>query len=159
MRRSRQPPTFLFAAAVRGSFAPCFGGPQSPAAAAQLGVMRNERIEGLRVKSQEQRKELMNVKRYALIALALLVVDWGLGMLHVSRALPLWSFLLVNFPFGLPFVWLESHWAGTHYSVAGQNVNEAWSFVAFFFSVFAQAWLYSWLIGCCQKRRHALPAA
>ena len=38
MRRSRQPPTFLFAVAVRDSLAPCFVGAQSPAAAAQLGV-------------------------------------------------------------------------------------------------------------------------
>ena len=120
------------------------------------GVMRNERLDRLPVKSQGHRKELMNVKRFALIALALLVIDWALGVLHVWRVLPLWSFLVMNFQFGLPFVWIESHWAGTHYSVAGQNVNETWSFVAFFFSVFAQAWLYSWLIGRWQRRRHAL---
>ena len=41
MRRSRQPLTFLFAVAVRGSLAPCFVGAQSPAAAAQLCVLRS----------------------------------------------------------------------------------------------------------------------
>ena len=40
MRRSRQPPTFLFAVTVRDSLAPCFVGAQSPAAAAQLCVKR-----------------------------------------------------------------------------------------------------------------------
>ena len=101
----------------------------------------------------------MNIKRYALIALAMLAADWALGALHVAGAVPLWSFLALNFPFGLPFVWLESHWAGTHYAVAGENVNEMWSFAAFFFSVFAQAWLYSWLLGKRQRRSHAMTAA
>jgi hypothetical protein len=97
----------------------------------------------------------MSIKRFALIALAMLGIDWALGVLHVWRVLPLWSFLVLNFPFGLPFVWFESHWAGTHYSVAGRNVSELWSFAAFFLSAFAQASLYSWLIGWWQRRRHA----
>jgi hypothetical protein len=101
----------------------------------------------------------MNIKRFALITLAMLVIDWALGILHVSRVLPVWSFLVLNFPFGLPYVWFESHWAGTHYSVAGSSVSELWSFTAFFFSAFGQAWLYSWLIGCWHKRHHALSAA
>ncbi len=63
----------------------------------------------------------MNIKRYALIVLAMLAIDWTLGALRVSGVLPSWSFLVLNFPFGLPFVWLEAHWAGTHYSVAGQQ--------------------------------------
>ncbi len=96
---------------------------------------------------QDSRKQFMNMRRYGLIALSLLVIDWALGALHATGVLPLWSFLVLNLPFGLPFVWLESHWVGTHYSVAGQNVSEVWSFVAFFFSVLAQAGLYSWLLG------------
>ncbi len=100
----------------------------------------------------------MKIKRYAFIALAMLVIDWALGALHAVGLVPLWPFLVLNFPFGLPSVWLESHWAGTHYSVAGQNVNELWSFAAFFFSVFAQAGLYSWLLGLWLRRRREVSA-
>ncbi|HSU57332.1 MAG TPA: hypothetical protein VLT36_25040 [Candidatus Dormibacteraeota bacterium] len=101
----------------------------------------------------------MKMKRYALIALAMLIVDWALGALHVAGVLPLWSFLVLNFPFGLPSVWFEAHWAGTHYSVASQNVDEMWSFAAFFLSVFAQAGLYSWLLGLRQRRYQSMSAA
>jgi hypothetical protein len=100
----------------------------------------------------------MNTKRYTIIALAMLIIDLALGALHVAGVLPLWSFVVLNFPFGLPFVWLESHWAGTHYSVAGQNVSEMWSFAALLFSVIAQAWVFSCLLGYRQKRDQA-PAA
>ena len=101
----------------------------------------------------------MNFKRYTLIALAMLAIDWALGALHVAGAVPLWLFLVLNFPFGLPFIWLESHWAGTYYSIAGQGVNDMWSFAAFFFSVFAQAWLYLWLLGQRRRSGHGTPAA
>jgi hypothetical protein len=55
----------------------------------------------------------MNIKRYLLIASVLLVIDWTLGALHAERILPLWPFLVFNFPFGIPFVWVESLW-GRH---------------------------------------------
>ena len=86
----------------------------------------------------------------------MLIVDWVLGALQAAHVIPLWSlFLVFNFPFGLPFVWLESHWAVTRYSLGeGQSISETWSFVALFFSVFAQAWLYSVLFGWWRSRRH-----
>ena len=94
------------------------------------------------------------MKRYVLFVAVMLVVDWVLGALQAAHVIPLWSFLVFNFPFGLPFVWLESHWAGTHYSLgAGQSISETWSFVALFFSAFAQAWLYSFLFGHWRNRR------
>jgi hypothetical protein len=97
----------------------------------------------------------MNIKRYLLIASAMLVVDWVLGALQAAHIIPLWSFLVFNFPFGLPFVWLESHWAGTRYSLGeGQSISETWSFVALFFSVFAQAWLYAFPFGHWGNKRH-----
>jgi hypothetical protein len=94
------------------------------------------------------------IRRYLLIAAAMLAVDWVVGALAAAHVVPLWSFLLLNFPFGLPFVWLETHWAGTRYSLGeGQSISEAWSFVALFFSAFAQAWLYSLLLGFWRKRQ------
>ncbi len=89
----------------------------------------------------------MNFKRYLVIATAMLALDWTLGALQTAHIIPLWSFLLLNFPFGLPFVWLESHWASTHYEFAGQYFGEYWSFAALFFAIFAQAWLYTVLYG------------
>ena len=100
----------------------------------------------------------MNIKRYLLFALAMLVIDWALGDRHVARVIPLWSLLVFNFPFGFPLVWLESHWAGTHYQVGDQSIGETWSFVSLCFSVLAQAWLYSLLLGCRQNRKHATRA-
>ena len=94
------------------------------------------------------------MKKYAPFVAVMLVVDWVLGALQAAHVIPLWSFLVFNFPFGLPFVWLESHWAATHYSLSeGQSISETWSFVALFFSVFAQAWLYSFLFGYWRNRR------
>lgn len=97
----------------------------------------------------------MNMKRYALFALAMLTIDWVLGVMHVTGVLPIWTFLIFNFPFGLGSVWIESHWAGTHYAFGGQNLNETWSLAAFFFAVFAQAWLYAVLFGRWQRRHSA----
>jgi len=96
----------------------------------------------------------MNIKRYMLFASAMLVVDWVLGALQAAHVISIWSFLVFNFPFGLPFVWLESHWAGTHYEVGGQSINETWFFVTLFFAVFTQALFYSALFGYWQRKRH-----
>ncbi len=102
----------------------------------------------------------MNMKRYILIALAMLVVDWTLGALQAAHVIPLGTFLVFNFPFGLPFVWLESHWALTHYALGdGRSISELWSFVALFFAVFAQAGLYSFLFGRWQKNHPVRSAA
>jgi hypothetical protein len=100
------------------------------------------------------------MKRYLLFVPVMLAVDWVLGALHAAHIIPLWSFLVFNFPFGLPFVWLESHWAVTHYSLGeGQSISETWSFVALFFAVLAQAWLYSLLYGHWRNRSHAATAS
>ena len=45
----------------------------------------------------------MKLRNYWLFMLALLVVDWGWGMAQVRGMVPLWSFVLLNFPFGLPY--------------------------------------------------------
>ena len=84
----------------------------------------------------------MSIKRYLSIALAVLVLDWTLGMAHVRGLVPLWSFLVLNPPFGIPYFWFESDWAGTHYSLAGHACSESWSLVLFSGMVLAQAGLY-----------------
>jgi hypothetical protein len=88
----------------------------------------------------------MKTKTFWLIALGMLALDWGWGMAQVRGIVPLWSFLIVNFPFGIPYVWIESHWAGTLYSVGGRTVDELWSMALFCFMVFGQASLYFLLI-------------
>jgi hypothetical protein len=88
----------------------------------------------------------MNLKTYSWVALALLVLDWSWGMAQVRGLVPLWSFLLLNFPFAWPYVWIESHWAGTHYSVGGRTVSEFWSLGLFCFMVLSQAGLYHFLL-------------
>ncbi len=97
-----------------------------------------------------------NMKRYLLFLPVMLAVDWVLGALHVAHIIPLWAFLVFNLPFGLPFVWLESHWTGTQYLLgAGQTVGDGWSLVIWSCGVLAQAWLYSVLYGWWRSRRPA----
>jgi hypothetical protein len=100
----------------------------------------------------------MNFKRYLLFAGAMLLADWILGALHAARIIPLWSFLIFNFPFGAPYVWFESHWAGTSYRFGAQFADELWAFVAWLFAVLAQAWLYTVLLARYRAKRHALSA-
>ena len=84
----------------------------------------------------------MKIKKYILIVVVLLILNWILGMARVNGLVPLWAFAVLNFPFGLPYIWMEAHWAGTYYVVSGRLVSELWSLVLFFFMVAAQAWLY-----------------
>ena len=96
------------------------------------------------------------LRRYLLIAPLMLATDWLLGALQAAHVIPLWSFLVPNFPFGLPFVWLESHWAGTSYALGqGHSLSDTWSFLALFFAAFAQAWLYSLLLGFWREKGNA----
>lgn len=96
------------------------------------------------------------MKRYILFLSVVLAVDWVLGALQIAHIIPMWVFLVLNIPFGLPFVWLESHWTGTQYLLgAGQSVSDGWSLVIWFCGVLAQAWLYSVLYGWWRARRLA----
>ena len=81
----------------------------------------------------------MKAARYWQVALALLVFDWGWGMATVRGLVPLWSCMVINFPLGIPYFWLESQWVGVRYEVNGRVVSELWSFFLFFFMVLAQA--------------------
>ena len=96
---------------------------------------------------------MKSIKAYSWIAVVLFVFDWAWGVAQVRGLVPLWSFLCFNFPFGLPYVWLEAHWARTHYLVGGRTVSEWWSLGSFFFMILAQAALYSWLWRF-YRRRH-----
>jgi hypothetical protein len=98
----------------------------------------------------------MRIRTYVVAVLVMCVVDWTLGVLQAHNFIPTWTFAVANFPFGLPFVWLEYHWAGTHYEVNGQVVGEVTSMMLFFFAVLGQAWLYA-LLGNKWRRRHGHP--
>lgn len=82
----------------------------------------------------------------------LLVVDWVLGAAQARGVIPLWVFLVPNFPMGLPYVWLESQWAGTAYMVNGQPVSEVYSFVLLLAAVVLQSILY-WVLWEARLRR------
>lgn len=81
------------------------------------------------------------ISAFIAVAVILLFIDWILGA-ACAAGLPKIVFLLVNFPFGVIYVWFESHWAGTGYVISGRTVSELWSFVAFFGTVFLQTCLY-----------------
>ena len=94
------------------------------------------------VSSREDVVTPKRLRRLALVLLVLLAVDWALGVLIVHDRLPLWTFAVANFPFGLLHVGLESTWTGTHYVVAGHTVGEIASLNVFLFVVIAQGLLY-----------------
>jgi hypothetical protein len=97
-------------------------------------------------------KHFVLPRRFWLLALALFISDWGWGMAQVRGLVPLWSFLPFNFPFALPYVWLERHWAGTRYVVGGQTVDELWSLGFFLLMVLGQAWLYAHVLDRWHRR-------
>jgi hypothetical protein len=81
---------------------------------------------------------MMELRSYWLFMWALLVIDCGWGMAQVRGLVPLWSFILLNFPSSLPCIWMESHWVGTPPAVGGHTVSELWSLGLFGFMVVAQ---------------------
>jgi hypothetical protein len=91
--------------------------------------------------------------RYTQITLALLAIDWILGALHGHRAISLWPFAILNFPFGLPHTCLEAHWTGTQYRIGSYVVPENWAWLTFFFAVAAQGCLFTVLFCTWLKRR------
>jgi hypothetical protein len=88
-----------------------------------------------------------NLIPYLIIICGTIVVDWILGVLCASGIIPLWTFLIANFPFGGLYVWMESSWVGTHYEMHGRfiNISDEASFVIFGISALAQASLYYFL--------------
>jgi len=80
------------------------------------------------------------------IFLVLLMTDWILGIAITAGHLPLWTFIIPNFPFGIAHVWLESHWTGTNYIVAGRVIDELVSMIIFPSVIVLQSGLYFSLV-------------
>ena len=97
------------------------------------------------------------MKRFLIILVAMTLVDWALGALHVARLIPLATFLIFNFPFGIPFVWIESLWAGNRYQIGNDIIGENWAMLAWLFAVIAQTFLY-WLIFRVWRKRRNIPS-
>jgi hypothetical protein len=94
-----------------------------------------------------------------LIVAALLAVDWTLGVLVTRQALPLWTFLIPNLPFGLLYVAVESTWNGTRYDLWGHTMSDVTSLALFLFVVLAQAVLYFVLLERWIRRRQSAATA
>ena len=91
-----------------------------------------------------------------LIVATLLAVDWTLGVLITRQALPLWTFLIPNLPFGLLYTAVESTWNGTRYDLWGHTLSDATSLALFLFVVVAQGLLYFALLEWRSRRRGAV---
>ncbi len=102
---------------------------------------------------------MKHARNWMCIALALLAVNWALGVFATKDILPLWTFVVVNFPFGTLHAWFESHWTGTRYSFAGTPVSETWGFVTFFAMVVLQASAYYAAASLYRARSHPRPPA
>jgi hypothetical protein len=82
------------------------------------------------------------LRYFILILGTLLFIDWVLGAAQASGAIPTWTFLIPNFPFGALFLWMEHSWTGTHYMVMGYRIGDIGSLVVFLAVVLAQSFLY-----------------
>jgi hypothetical protein len=82
---------------------------------------------------------------YLIIICGTTIMDWMLAVLCVYKIIPLWFYLIPNFPFGGLYVWMESSWVGTHYVMLGHIVGDFGSLVIFVISAFGQACLYCFL--------------
>jgi hypothetical protein len=87
-----------------------------------------------------------NLIQFVKIFLVLLMIDWILGIVITSGHLPLWTFLIPNFPFGIAHIWLESHWTGTNFMIEGKVIDELISMIVFPSVIVLQACLYCILI-------------
>lgn len=87
------------------------------------------------------------------MVVGLLVLDWVLGALITSGALPSWLYLLANLPFGIVYVWTEAHWVGTYYEIGGRIVQESVIAAAQLAAVGVQAVLYFGLWLLWKQRR------
>ena len=99
----------------------------------------------LQARSSEGWEKVVTPKRLrnlGLVLLGLLAIDWTLGVLIARGQLPLWTFAVANFPFGLLHVGLESTWTGMRYNVAGHTVGDGASLAVFLFVVLAQGLCY-----------------
>ena len=89
---------------------------------------------------------IRNLIQFIKIFLVLLIIDWIIGIAITSGHLPLWTFLIPNFPIGVAHVWLESHWTGTNYMVDGKVIDELISMITFPLVIVLQSCLYYILI-------------
>lgn len=99
------------------------------------------------------------LRNLLVITLALLMLDWILGVLCASNLIPLWLFMIPNFPFGALYVTLESSWAGTRYELWGLHLGEIESLLVFAATVLLQSLLYFALAEFIQRRRPIWPRA
>ena len=56
------------------------------------------------------------------------MIDWILGIAITSGRIPLWTFIIPNFPFGIAHILLESQWTGTNFMVGGKVIDELFEF-------------------------------
>ncbi len=82
------------------------------------------------------------LQHLVVIGVSVFILDWVLGGLCASGALPAWAFLPLNIPFGALYVWMESSWVGTRYEMLGRTVGDAGSLILFLFVVLAQSLCY-----------------
>ena len=93
------------------------------------------------------------LRNLVVIGVAVLILDWILGAMCASGALPHWVFLLFNIPFGVLYVWMESSWVGTHYEMLGYTFGDVGSLIVFLFVVAAQSLCYFALHEWWRKKR------
>ena len=100
-----------------------------------------------------------NLFPYLIIISGTIIIYWILGVLCASGIIPLWTFLVANFPFGGLYVWMESSWVGTHYVMLGRTFDDLGSLAIFGVAALGQAcvycFLWHWFIRWNQ-RRHQL---
>ena len=90
---------------------------------------------------------------FALLLIALLVIDWIAGVLITHDVLPIWVYVILNVPFGIVYVLSRFLWTGVRYELLGQPIAGMWISAVQLLAVIAQAVVY-WLVWRWLRQRN-----
>ena len=83
-------------------------------------------------------------KNYIIVTASLLVLDWALGVGRFYFPFLKTFFLVINFPFSILYLWLESKSSMWWFNILGTRIinDEIAQFILFFVMIVFQAVLY-----------------
>jgi len=92
-------------------------------------------------------------KSYIIATASLLALDWAVGVGRFYFPLLKILFLVINFPFSILFIWLESKSSIWWFNILGTQLinDEVAQLILFFIMIFSQAILYTLLFLLIKK--------
>jgi hypothetical protein len=95
-------------------------------------------------------------RRWAILAVIVFAIDWVVCGLIVAGVLWKWTFPLLNFPFGLVYTCMASHWTGTQLNIHGHVISDELDLLVMPLVAVFQAGLYAALWCFIERRRQRM---